>query len=62
MLTPSEQKSFLAQFDQARTEVARFKKTIPYIFPEWQALKIAEREFEQAQLKLETARNRWEKR
>lgn len=60
-MNDSEVKGFLSQFEKAADEIKRLKVSVPHIFPAWAALKHAEQEFEMAKLKLELARQRWEK-
>lgn len=59
-MTPSEARSFLAQFDKARSELKRMKETMPYVFHEWQQLKAAEETLRQAQEQFDRASVRWE--
>lgn len=52
---------FLEQIDRCKEECRRLKEVVPYIFPAWQELQSAERDFEHAKLRLKAARQRWKK-
>jgi hypothetical protein len=46
---------------EAKRETRRLKGVTPYIFPEWQRLKVAERDYDSARREVEAARSAWKK-
>jgi len=49
------------QIDQSSREVRRLKRYVPYIYPEYQALKHAERLYKEALDRLAAAREAWDR-
>lgn len=53
--------SFLNQFAEARREVRKTAKTMPQLFPQWQAWQQAERELAEAQARRDAAKAAWDR-
>jgi hypothetical protein len=51
--------SLRQQITEARRHIRKLKRAAPYIFPEWQRLKNAERQVEVSRKELEAARKAW---
>lgn len=52
---------FLDQIAKAKAEVRKMKRTMPHIFPQWQALKHAEDDLAKAKANLKAAKEAWNK-
>jgi len=49
------------QIEKARKRIRFLKLVTPEMFPEWQAMKIAQQRFDEALKELEEAKRRWKK-